>query len=299
MKFYNHKKRVELQVGLFTILALIVLFLSYSWLMGWREKRNNTTIRVKLPSIQSVEKGTLVTILGAQKGKVIFLEVAEDGIIMHLLLELDFPLRSGTRFYVKETSLMGDVSVEIEPGKGEEYLDLNTVLTGESGYSISGLIKHFSHLAQKIDLLFEDIEPDAKWGEKITALLDSTQLLVQTLNQIAFQNKDKIHKVIANTESITSEIQEFTDSHKTALGKTIEKTGDSIVLLESSLTIMQESLRNINTITEQMKNGDSDFQEFISEKKMYEQLLQTAAKIDSLLVDIKKNPKRYFQIKVF
>ncbi len=149
MKFYKDKKRIEFQVGLFTIIALVILALSYSWLMGWRENRNNTNIRVQFPAIQSVEKGTPVTILGVQKGKVQLLEVAEDGIIMHISLELDFPLRKGTRFYVKETSIMGDVSVEIEPGKEEEFLDMNAILKGESGYSISGLIKNFSHLAQK------------------------------------------------------------------------------------------------------------------------------------------------------
>jgi len=299
MKFYKNKKKIELQVGIFTIAALIILVFSYTWLTGWLEKKDYTPLRVKFPMIQSVEKGTPVTILGVHKGKVNALEVEEDGIIMHLLLELDFPLRSGTRFYVKENSIMGDVSVEIEPGRGEEILDLNTALRGESGYSISGLIKNFSHLTLKLDSFLDEMDFEANWGNKINTILDSTQHFIHSINEITKQNSTKINSIIQNAETITNEMQDFTKNHKQTIEQTVDKTATSVDLLETNLISMQESIKNMNEITRKMAEEESDFQEFISDRKLYEKMLETTSKIDSLLIDIKENPKRYFQIKIF
>ncbi len=113
------------------------------------------------------------------------------------------------------------------------------------------------------------------------------------------QNKDKIHTVLTNAELVTTEIKEFSHEHKDSIGKTVETTSELMILLESNLTLLKKSMQDVNKITEQMNAEGSDFQELISDKKLYEKMLETTTKIDSLLTDVKKNPKRYFQIKVF
>jgi phospholipid/cholesterol/gamma-HCH transport system substrate-binding protein len=58
-------------------------------------------------------------------------------------------------------------------------------------------------------------------------------------------------------------------------------------------------VKNIRTVSDKMANEESSFQRLISEEDLYDNLLRASSRMDSLLVDIKDNPERYFKIKVF
>ena len=62
---------------------------------------------------------------------------------------------------------------------------------------------------------------------------------------------------------------------------------------------MEKASGNIQAITEKILQEDNSLNKLITEKELYENLLKATANLDSLLKDIKKNPKKYFQIKVF
>ena len=100
MKFYQDKRSVEFKVGLFTLLAIIILVLGYSWLMEVMENRKYTEIEVKFENAGNIEQGSAVSILGVKKGRVKDISIASDGVTLNLQVELDFPLKENLKNYV-------------------------------------------------------------------------------------------------------------------------------------------------------------------------------------------------------
>ena len=150
MKFYQDKKSAEFKVGLFTLLAIIILVLGYSWFMEVMENRKYIEIKVKFSNAGNIEKGSAVSILGVKKGRVKDISIESDGVTLNLQAELDFPLKKGTEFFIIETDIMGDVQVEIIPGQDNEMLDLSLVHYGFRNQGISGFV---SQLGIFVDLM--------------------------------------------------------------------------------------------------------------------------------------------------
>ena len=56
---------------------------------------------------------------------------------------------------------------------------------------------------------------------------------------------------------------------------------------------------NLNHLTTQLSGTDSSLGLLLNDRGLYDHIDSTVMSLDSLFIDIKKNPKRYVTIKVF
>ena len=59
------------------------------------------------------------------------------------------------------------------------------------------------------------------------------------------------------------------------------------------------TIANLNALSRQLNNPNSSLGMLITDKQLYTNATNAVATLDSLLADIKKNPKRYINVKVF
>ena len=80
MEFYQNNKKNSLQVGIFVLIAFIIFFLAYSWFNNIYTMKDYKTIRVRFNNGGNIQKGSPVTILGVNSGKV------EDILIKNIMI---------------------------------------------------------------------------------------------------------------------------------------------------------------------------------------------------------------------
>ncbi|MDE7096781.1 MAG: MCE family protein, partial [Muribaculaceae bacterium] len=68
--------------------------------------------------------------------------------------------------------------------------------------------------------------------------------------------------------------------------------------LESTVENVNQLTENLSRFSNQLNDKNSTLGLLTSDPELYNRLNQVSADIDSLLVDIKKNPKRYISIKL-
>ena len=61
---------------------------------------------------------------------------------------------------------------------------------------------------------------------------------------------------------------------------------------------VEEITRNLTQFSQQLNDTKSTLGKLTNDPELYNRLNTVAADIDSLIVDIKKNPKRYISIKL-
>ena len=66
----------------------------------------------------------------------------------------------------------------------------------------------------------------------------------------------------------------------------------------STMANVEATTGNLKRLTEQVNNPDGTLGKLMNDPQLYNQLNRVTADIDSLIVDIKKNPKRYISIKL-
>ena len=299
MGFYKDKSRIELMVGIFSLLALAILVLSYSWLTDLMENKKYTPYRVQFDNAGNIEKGSPVTLRGITSGKVSALELGQDGVVVDILVELKEPLRSGTAFKIKEVDIMGGTVVEIVPGNGTQLLSHTDILMGEHNYSIANLIAQSSRMFQDLQEKLTQLNQEGDLFEQIYSIADTTQLIVNHLSVMMEKNDDRISGILAHTDSTMTQLADFLDTNREIADSAMVSMRQVFSQVAASLDEITQSVSNIRAVSDKMAGEDSSFQSLISERKLYDNLINASTHLDSLLIDIKKNPTRYFKVKVF
>jgi phospholipid/cholesterol/gamma-HCH transport system substrate-binding protein len=299
MKFHENKKRIEFQVGLFTIIAVVILVLAYSWFTEVLGSHQFTAINVRFANAGNVEIGSDVSIYGVKKGRVKSIQVQPDGVLVELRVELDFPLLAGTEFQIMESNLMGDARVEITPGKGDYEIDLQAVYLGITKFGMSGLIAEMSGIIYDLESILDKIAGSGNFVENLQMIVDTTQVMMTKVSSSVNNNADNIEKLIVNSIELTTRLNRIVVENETGISTTIDKSQLVFDELSNTLAEMKKVTNNFELISDKMLEDDNNFSRLISDQELYENLLRATADMDSLLLDIKKNPKKYFEIKVF
>ncbi|MEA2096650.1 MAG: MlaD family protein [Candidatus Cloacimonadota bacterium] len=298
MKFYQNKKSTEFKVGLFTIIAIVVLAASYMWFTEALQSKNMTIVKVNFHNAGNIEVGSSVTISGVKKGRVKKIEVTPDGVIIDLQVKIDFPLREGTQFSVIESNLMGDVQVEIIPSFDGENLDLTQVQSGEKRYGLMKLVSELSSVVVDFQTIMDRIAGDENFVMQIDSVIDTTQMVINKINRSLDKNTEEFERLIINANQLTAKLNQLVTTNEESISNSMKKSSEIIASINSTLDDIKETSKSIRNITQKMQSDKSSINKLMSEDELYENLMRSSARLDSLLKDIKENPKRYFNIKI-
>ena len=285
------KKKSGIMAAVIFFVAVTMFVGAYLFFVGY--SKNLTLIKLKFSYLNTIQKGSSVAIFGVDRGKVQKIEIVPDGVVLYCLVDLPFPLKEGTAFKIIQSNMMGDGKIEIIPSQKGSLLDISQIIDGKTSISISQMLDKISSVADKVDkftggektlqklddiiLKFSDVlykVSDFAEDKKIKSLIDNISEASQNLNNLIKDNKNKITKIVDNSDKNMTEISKVI--------KKIDKLSD-----------------DLQEITRSAKENDNNLNAFTKDKKLYDNLIKTSAKLDSLISDIKKNPKRYFNVKVF
>ena len=299
MKFHEHKKQVEFQVGLFTLVAVIILILAYAWFTEILVNQKYTSLKVRFNNAGNVEIGSDVCLNGVKKGRVKSIQVQQDGVLLELRIVMDFPLLEGTAFKIIESNLMGDARVEITPGPGPAELNLEEIYSGERKLGLAGLIAEMGGIVKDLESILNQVSGHKNFVENLQTIADTTRVVMNKVSSSFKKNAENIEKLISNSTELTRKISRIVDENEAGISQTFEKSDQVLDELSNTLKEMKKITDNFQLISSKMLEDDSSFSRLISEQELYDNLLKATADMDSLLLDIKKNPKKYFEIKVF
>ena len=299
MEYYKDKKSTETKVGLFVIIAVVLLIAGYFWFSDFLQNQKYTHLQVRFTGAGNLEKGSSVSISGVERGKVKQLSVDESGVILDVAVILDFPLKKDTEFHITETDIMGGAQVDIIPGKSEQLLDLDALQIGRHSYGISTLISELSNVILDLQKVIKPLTENDDLLQNLAKTAEYSAEIAEKVNTSIETNSKTFHALIENISKISSEIGSLIDDNKNSMTAAVSNISKILEKADNDLEKFRLISDNIYDITEKIQNEDSSFNKLISERELYDDLLKTTASMDSLLKDIKKNPKRYFKIEVF
>ena len=298
MKFYQNKKNTEFKVGLFTIMAIFIFIASYMWFTEALQSKNMTIVKVKFHNAGNIEVGSSVTVSGVKKGRVKKIEVAQDGVVIDMQVKIDFSLKQGTQFSVIESNLMGDVQVEIIPSTIGEELDLSLIQNGEKRYGLMKLVSELSSVVVDFQMIIDKIAGDGNFVMQLDSVIDTTQMVIGKINKSLDKNTEEFEKLIQNANQLTAKLNKLVTTNEESISNSLERSSEVIASVNSTLDDIKDTSTSIRKITDKMQNEKNTINRLMNDEALYENLMRSSARLDSLLKDIKDNPKRYFNIKI-
>ena len=153
--------------------------------------------------------------------------------------------------------------------------------------SVSAIFPKIDSLLTNLNLIVADpaLRSSVARLDAITLNLEQT---MRTINRTAGQ----LPPVMGNVNEITTNLS-------TMSGALAELSNDLKELpIDSTMQNITALSANLRTLSEQLNNPDSSLGLLTHDRALYDNLNNCAASLDSLLIDVKRNPKRYISIKL-
>lgn len=293
----------ELIIGLSVLIAAMVLIFGIDYLKGINVFKAANYYYVSYENVNGLTVSSPVTINGYKVGQVrdIAYEYDNPG---HVLVEisLDKQLRvpSGSKAVI-ESDLLGTASIVLKFSTASDSHSVGDKLIGESAPSMMDnisqqLMPTVSAIFPKVDSLLTSVNRlvsdsaillSIKRLDRITANLESTTASLNRTMSALPATMTTVNGIAYNLDTITRDLAVLTAELKEL---PIQSTMDNVESISA----------NLNTATTQLTRTDNSLGLLLNDRQLYDHLNGSACALDTLLWDLKKNPKRYIpSIKIF
>lgn len=298
----------EFAIGLSAIIALLVLFFGIDYLKGINVFHATNYYFASYTNVAGLAQSAPVTINGYKVGLVREIEYEYDNpghIKVELSLDKQLRVPRGTKA-ILTTDLLGTASIELKMGTTGDYHDVGDKLIGENATGLmssvsSDIMPNITAILPKIDSLLTAVTAIAA----DPALLNSVHKLEATMTNLE-QSSAQLARVMNTMPAIAGDASTVMTEAKTIATNLNTMSTDLKAVsadlkempLDSTMNNIYAVSQSLNDIMRKLNSNNSSLGMLINDKQLYNNLNNASASLDSLLRDVKKNPKRYISIKL-
>lgn len=281
-----NKKKYEIIVGIIVVVAIIFVVIGKSMFSDKQKRREYYEINVRFTEVGGLEQGSEVLVNGVRAGNVDSIDLKNNHVSVKIALQKGIGIFANAEIAVREYGLMGSRRIEIRQQYSKQKIDLSHSLQGIYMPGLHETISNINSTINNLNKVVKLINP--KKLDEFGTILSRTDKLIFDLNSIFSRNGQfslslrKFDKLCFNADSV------------------ISKTGLELNQI-SSFTVSQlpevaKLLRRMNNTFEAINKKKSNFERFTSNDSLYIKTYETLNDLDSLIIDIKENPKNYFRL---
>lgn len=294
--------RKEVIIGVLVLVSMALLFIGIDFLKGVNVFKAANYYYATYTDVAGLSTSAPVTINGFKVGQVRSVEYQYDNpghVVVEFSVDKALRIPQGSQAVIT-TDLLGTATIALRMGADRSafYSVGDTVATGvDAGLmsavsndvmpAVSAIIPKIDSLITGLNTLVSDpaLSASVRRMDNITADLGAS---VQSLRTVMAA----MEPVSRNVTSITANVDTISGNLSTVSGELAAAPVDSI------MGELNRTVANLEQLTAALNNPDSSIGRLTSDPELYNNINSTVMSLDSLFVDIKRNPKRYISIKL-
>jgi phospholipid/cholesterol/gamma-HCH transport system substrate-binding protein len=292
------KTRDEVLVGLLLTVAVVVTVLGSLWLArGGLSK--GYPLYAKFSWGAGLKQGQPILLVGVNVGYVDEVDLHMDGILvttMRIGKNYNVPLTS--KAAVIPNGIFGDMAVALTPSKPDprSFKPGDTIPVGPSTPGITELTSKADSVMRSVNAITTALQQEMVASGGIRDLrntIGATNRLVSEFASIAAEQSRQLSATMISLRRATGAI----DPAK------IDSTVTNLRTASANMAEMSADLRatsgKLDAIIAKVDSGNGSVAKLVNDPGAYNDVRMLLQRMDSLVADIKKNPKRYINVKIF
>ena len=300
MKFLNKNVKIALTV----LVGLALLYWGINYLKGVNLLTPANSYYTEVDSSQGLLTAAPVTVNGFQVGQVreINYDYSKNKITVLLAMNKEMKVPEGSTLKMS-SGLLGGVSLELNLGDGPAMKSGSLIPTiRESGLMdnvTDNIMPAVNEVLPKVDSILGNVNGLTGDPALVAALarLDGItrqlQISAQQLTMLMNNLNRSVPGVMNNVNGITNNLTGATGNLSDL------STSLKDLPLDETMTKLNATLANLENLSQQLNDKNSTLGKVMNDRELYDNANHAIASLDSLLMDIKANPKRYINVKVF
>ncbi|HOT40552.1 MAG TPA: hypothetical protein PKV08_04975 [Candidatus Syntrophosphaera thermopropionivorans] len=113
------------------------------------------------------------------------------------------------------------------------------------------------------------------------------------------ETRTNLNNTLAKIEQLSKKLQYLLDNNAAHLDSTLTLAPEAIANINNTLDSLQVLSTQLHNTLNDLNEGKGSAGKFLKDETLYKRLLETTTSLDSLFQDIRTNPKKYINIKIF
>lgn len=298
----------ELVIGLSVIAMMLILIFGIDYLKGINVFKASNYYYASYTNVAGLAQSAPVTINGYKVGLVREINYEYDNpghVKVEMSLDKKLRVPQGTKA-VLVCDMLGTATIQLEMAHNNNFHNVGDMLIGETAPGL-------------LDGVQKDVMPS------LGSVMEKLDSLLSALNYIATNPAltnavNRLDDIMANVETSSANLDRtmrsmpsiasdagVTMKNATEISKNLHSISSDLSEVSAQLksTPIDSTLNNVYQITEslgdmtrKLNSTNSSLGLLLNDRGLYDNLNGSAASLDSLLRDVKKNPKRYISIKL-
>ena len=296
----------EIKTSLLVIFGIGFFYFGFNFLKGSSIFSKQKIVYAVYEEVEGLSIGADVNINGLSIGKITKIDFVPNStkilVTMRIRADLNFSKSSSAILY--EAGLIGGKAILIQT----KFEQGNAIKSGDTlpsatqpGFTelvnqqIAPLQQKLTSTLTSVDELFDGVSNvlNNQTQENLKTTLSELTRTIENINSISKKldvllsdNTTAIDTTLKNLASTSSNLNQISDSLAT-------------VNIKSMLDRYNQVAQNLNQILEQVNRGEGTAGKLINDPEVYQHLDETLNALQSLINDLKENPKRYVHFSLF
>jgi phospholipid/cholesterol/gamma-HCH transport system substrate-binding protein len=290
----------EFRIGIFVMVGLISMVLVLFLLTDPATLRGRYMVVTELTDAGGVRRGDPVQMRGVNIGRVHDFEMTADGrVAVTLEIEGAWGIPEGSRAVLAESGLFGGRTMAVIPGQSPTTVrEWDTLPGSDRG---GGLMDTAGRLG---------VEAEVVLG-RLAALLDSSTMasvqgsatqvegLTRELRSLLAAQRDDLIRLTENLGGAAEALDQTATDAGPRVASAAARADTMLARLDDTRDRLDVVLGSLDTVLARMERGEGTLGKLSRDAALYDHLAAAASSLDSLLVDVRRNPGRYINLRLF
>ena len=291
------RRNIELQVGSLVLVAIVVASVGLLFLKEFKFRTATYPIHVSFPEASGISEGAPVLIRGVKGGQVQEIRLERERVELILGIEEGVDISVDAEF-VMQPDLMSPTYITVAQGRSPEILSAGDHVDGTAHVELAAMLENSAGLLLRVDRLTRRLDDFLASG-KVDTLLAELGGGARELRLLAAESRETLPGALAELEGLAAELRSFSEVLKPKLGDGLDRMGSLAAELESLSGQMREASVGFVAMGRQLEEGEGTLGRLVAEDDLYLRLESALGRVDTLIADIKADPKRYLTFELF
>ena len=287
----------EVRVGIFVLIGLAAFLIVLFTMTDVGTFRGRYYVETVVESAGGMRRGDPVQMRGVNVGRVVGFDLVPTGgvdVRMEIYDEYDIPADS--RATVKSSGLLGGMVVDIIPGRSEERVSDGAMIPGAASTDVMAQAQGLTSRADTALMRVNQMLSSGTVGAVQTSAVE-LQGLLSELNAIAAQQRTQLQALSASLRRSAAGVESATTGPE--LERAVANVDALTAEMEATTRTLNATSTSLQTVIGRLERGEGTLGKLTTDDALYDNLNATVTNLNSLVDDIKANPRKYINLQVF
>lgn len=305
--------RPEAKVGILVTASLAALLWGLNYLKGKDVFKNRNRYFAVYNNVDGLAGSNPVFMNGYRIGiikSIDFLPDRSGRLLVTLLIEDHVFIARNSVARIFSSDLIGTKALRIDLGDDPTPLSDNDTLKAELEFSFAQVVgKQVEPLKEKTERLISTLDSlgtnlnhffDSSTRSQLQQSIAHLNNTLSSIDKLTATEQGMLYRMLDDVRSITSNLRENNDEINNIISN-LHELSDTLAASDFAHTIANADKVVAHTaeVMEKISKGEGTLGQLVNNDSLYRQVERTTADLDSLLKDLKANPKRYVHFSIF